>query len=77
MTRRPPHRMRLSIRKNSRLVVWCECMAQINDQDRNPNARVDWRFWAFDYIAIIPITQPAAPVFRAHVQQYETQRKAA
>jgi len=62
--------MRLSIRRNSQLVVWCECMAQINDQDRNPNARVDWHFWGFDYIAIIPIDQPAGPVFRQHVADF-------
>jgi hypothetical protein len=69
----PVHRMKLSVRRNSRLVVWCTCMAQVNDQVGHPSrpgdpaAPVPWRFWGFDYLAVIPINQPAGPVFRQHV----------
>lgn len=69
-----PHRMRLSIRKNRQLVVWCTCMAQINDQDRKPDAAVPWNFWAYDYLAVIPVTQPAGPVFRQHVAESDAQQ---
>lgn len=69
-----PHRMKLSMRRNSLVAVWCTCMAQTNDQDRKPESRVDWRFWGFDYIAIIPVTQSAGAVFRAHVEDYDARR---
>lgn len=56
------------------LVVRCDCMAQINDQDRAPDAVVPWGFWAFDYIALIPLTTHAQPIFDQHVAEYDARR---
>lgn len=79
-----PHRMKLSIpssstqwgkgQRNKWLAVWCECMAQINQQARDPEAKVDWKFWGWDYLAVIPIDQPAGPIFRKHVAEYDARR---
>jgi hypothetical protein len=78
-----PHRLRISARRRKALpdvvrrrlppggqdvaVLWCECMADTNDQRRNPLARVSLGFWGFDYIAVIPLSQPAGPVFAQHI----------
>lgn len=70
-------------KRNSWLAVWCTCMAQTNDQLGHPGkagdtaAEVPWRFWAFDYIAVIPITQPAGPVFRQHVLEADAREATA
>jgi hypothetical protein len=79
----PVHRMKLSIpssstfwgrsHRNRWLAVWCTCMAQTNDQTRDPAASVDQHFWGFDYLAVIPITQPAGPVFSQHVADFSRQ----
>lgn len=76
-TLKPAERLKLPAGGQDCLVVRCTCMAQINDQDRKPDVNVPWRFWGYDYIAIIPLTEPAAPVFAAHVAETDAQLQAA
>lgn len=63
--------MKLSLRRNRRLVIYCTCMAQTNDQRRKPEVGVPWRFWGWDSIAEIDVTESAVEVFREHVREYD------
>lgn len=71
---RPPCKMKMSIphkirgKRNNRIArVWCECQAQLNDQDRRPDAPVPWRFWGWDWLAEIDLVDDSAvDVWREH-----------
>lgn len=66
-----PHKIRG--KRNNRIArLYCQCMAGLNDQDRDENAEVPWRFWAFDWFAEIDLVdESAVQAFRAHCAEVD------